>query len=203
MPLVDARETDEDVLDAFQEKARPLIDFIDGLRNIGIEKDLPIPQIAVMGDQSSGKSSVLEALSGIPFPRGAGLVTRCATQIQMGKGESWTAEACIQKSPTSVAKDECSKISKAKTPEALGALIESLTKTMCGEAQFSKDVIEINLRSPDAPDLTIIDLPGIVRTATAGQEKTVVQDVNTHTTTHHTNLCTVTCVLLRASCAWL
>ena len=30
-----------------------------------------------MGDQSSGKSSVLEALSGVPFPRGTGLVTRC------------------------------------------------------------------------------------------------------------------------------
>ena len=34
------------------------------------------PQIAVMGDQSSGKSSVLEALSGVPLPRGSGLTTR-------------------------------------------------------------------------------------------------------------------------------
>lgn len=33
-------------------------------------------QIAVMGDQSSGKSSVLEALSGVPLPRGSGLTTR-------------------------------------------------------------------------------------------------------------------------------
>lgn len=43
-------------------------------------QDMPIPQLSVMGDQSSGKSSVLEFLSGIPFPRGSGLVTRCATQ---------------------------------------------------------------------------------------------------------------------------
>ena len=36
-----------------------------------------------MGDQSSGKSSVLEAISGVPFPRGSGLVTRCPTQLTM------------------------------------------------------------------------------------------------------------------------
>lgn len=38
-----------------------------------------------MGDQSSGKSSVLEALSGVPFPRGSGLVTRCPTRLIMRK----------------------------------------------------------------------------------------------------------------------
>ncbi len=42
-------------------------------RKIGIEKEFSIPQIAVMGDQSSGKSSVLEAISSIPFPRGSGM----------------------------------------------------------------------------------------------------------------------------------
>ena len=62
--------------DALERNVRPYIDLIDKLRLIGIERDLPIPQIAVMGDQSSGKSSVLEAISGVPFPRGAGLVTR-------------------------------------------------------------------------------------------------------------------------------
>ena len=34
-----------------------------------------------MGDQSSGKSSVLESLTGFSFPRGTGLCTRYATQI--------------------------------------------------------------------------------------------------------------------------
>lgn len=34
----------------------------------------------MMGNQSSGKSSVFEFLSRVPFPRGTGLVTRCATQ---------------------------------------------------------------------------------------------------------------------------
>lgn len=39
---------------------------------IGVDKDVDLPSIAVVGDQSSGKSSVLEALSGVALPRGSG-----------------------------------------------------------------------------------------------------------------------------------
>jgi len=46
-----------------------------------------------MGDQSSGKSSVLEFLSGVPFPRGTGLVTRCATQY-VGRPARYAGHAC-------------------------------------------------------------------------------------------------------------
>jgi interferon-induced GTP-binding protein Mx1 len=35
----------------------------------------------------------------------------------------------------------------------------------------------VKLVSPDAPDLTVIDLPGIVRTATAGQANSVIDEV--------------------------
>ncbi len=74
--------------------SRSLLDLIDELRGIGVEQYYPIPQIAVMGDQSSGKSSVLEAICGVPFPRGKGLVTKCATLITMKQlplGSKWSA----------------------------------------------------------------------------------------------------------------
>jgi ABC-type uncharacterized transport system fused permease/ATPase subunit len=83
----------------YDDKVRPMLDLVDKLRHIGIEKDLPIPQVAVMGDQSSGKSSVLEAMCGIPFPRGTGLVTRCATQIIMKRallGTEWSAKVKVR-----------------------------------------------------------------------------------------------------------
>ena len=53
------------VADAFSAGVRPTLDLVDDLRKLGLQKDVPIPQIAVMGDQSSGKSSVLEAISGM------------------------------------------------------------------------------------------------------------------------------------------
>ena len=48
-----------------------MLDLIDELRMEGLSADLPLPQIVVIGDQSSGKSSTLEALSGIQLPRGS------------------------------------------------------------------------------------------------------------------------------------
>lgn len=46
---------------AFSDRdVRPWLDLVDELRAHGISQDLPLPQIAVMGDQSCGKSSVLE-----------------------------------------------------------------------------------------------------------------------------------------------
>lgn len=50
---------------------------------------------------------------------------------------------------------------------------------MCnGQANgFSSDFIAIEIKSPDCPDLTLIDLPGIVRTAVSGQSQGVITEV--------------------------
>lgn len=48
-----------------------------------------------MGDQSSGKSSVLEGLTGLPFPRDSGLCTRFPTQIVFKRSKILTTEASI------------------------------------------------------------------------------------------------------------
>ncbi len=50
---------------------RKLITIIDKLRDIGLDKHINLPRIAVLGTQSSGKSSLLESIVGIDFlPRG-------------------------------------------------------------------------------------------------------------------------------------
>jgi hypothetical protein len=48
-----------------------------------------------VGDQSSGKSSVLEGLTGLPFPRDSGLCTRFPTQIVFKRSKIQTTEASI------------------------------------------------------------------------------------------------------------
>lgn len=51
---------------------RKLINVIDELRDVGLQKYIKLPRIAVVGSQSSGKSSLLEAIVGIDFlPRGS------------------------------------------------------------------------------------------------------------------------------------
>ncbi|KAG5191405.1 P-loop containing nucleoside triphosphate hydrolase protein [Tribonema minus] len=153
-----------------EDLARPLVELPDKLRGIGLEKDVAIPQIAVIGDQSSGKSSVLEAISGIPFPRGSGLVTRCATELRMQIAETFLARAYTTEKRDAVA--------TLGTVAGVERAIAQLTEDLCGAQGFSAESIVIELAAPHVPHLTVIDLPGIVRTTTAGQAQGVIQQVD-------------------------
>jgi hypothetical protein len=65
-----------------------MLDKIDRLFACNVGDYIDLPQIVVVGDQSSGKSSVLEGLTGLPFPRDSGLCTRFATQITFRRSAS-------------------------------------------------------------------------------------------------------------------
>lgn len=88
-------QTGSSLSEGIEKDVRPWLQLAEELRSLGLDQQLAVPQIAVMGDQSSGKSSVLEALSGIPFPRGSGLVTRCPVRLVMRKSTTneWSAVA--------------------------------------------------------------------------------------------------------------
>jgi interferon-induced GTP-binding protein Mx1 len=163
----------------FSKEVRPLLDLVDTLREIGIQREISLPQIAVMGDQSSGKSSVLEAISGIPFPRGSGLVTRCPTELIMSKsaaGSAWHGELSVKWSH-SHQPPECGVLKSIdEVPAKLSRLADILTNDKSNG--FTNDSIILRITSPDSPDLTIIDLPGIVRTSTSGQTSNVIEQVN-------------------------
>lgn len=60
---------------------RKVMDIVDKLRRTGLSGIVELPQLVVCGDQSSGKSSVLEAITEIPFPRKENLCTRFATEV--------------------------------------------------------------------------------------------------------------------------
>lgn len=61
----------------YDKNIRPLLDMVDRLRTLGItDEGIELPSIVVVGDQSSGKSSVLESLASINLPRGQGIATR-------------------------------------------------------------------------------------------------------------------------------
>jgi ABC-type lipoprotein export system ATPase subunit len=69
--------------DVAQLETEALRKLIDCLFSVGCSKYVELPMIAVMGDTSCGKSSLLSALSGIEFPSSEKLTTRCPTQIIM------------------------------------------------------------------------------------------------------------------------
>ncbi|KAM4888525.1 interferon-induced GTP-binding protein Mx2-like [Thomomys bottae] len=155
-------EVDNNLCRQYEEKVRPCIDLIDSLRALGVEKDLALPAIAVIGDQSSGKSSVLEALSGVALPRGSGIVTRCPLVLQLKKlrrGEEWKAKISYLNIEVEIT-----------DPSHVEKEVNKAQKVIAGEGQgISDDLISLEVSSPHVPDLTLIDLPGITRVAVGNQ----------------------------------
>ncbi|MCJ8747865.1 hypothetical protein PDJAM_G00158420 [Pangasius djambal] len=145
-----------------RERVRPYIDLIDSLRLIGIEEDLALPAIAVIGDQSSGKSSVLEALSGVALPRGSGIVTRCPLELKLRKikcGVQW--QAVISYKEQFIEFDD---------PSLVEGYVEEAQNELAGEGVgICDELITLEIMAPDVCDLTLIDLPGIARVPVKGQ----------------------------------
>jgi GTPase SAR1 family protein len=81
-----------------------LLDKIDKLFASGVGEYVSLPQLIVVGDQSSGKSSVLEGLTGLPFPRDSDLCTRFATQIKFCRAPN--AEISVSIIPASGSSEE-------------------------------------------------------------------------------------------------
>ncbi|XP_075053378.1 interferon-induced GTP-binding protein Mx3-like [Mixophyes fleayi] len=152
--------------DTYEEKIRPCIDLIDSLRSLGVEKDLALPAIAVIGDQSSGKSSVLEALSGVTLPRGSGIVTRCPLELKLVKSKNnsgWKGKISY-----------LTIIQELENPMEVEKEIMKAQDAMAGPGVgISSALISLEVISPDVPDLTLIDLPGIARVAVGNQPKDI------------------------------
>uniref|UniRef100_A0A8C5T7W6 MX dynamin like GTPase 1 n=1 Tax=Malurus cyaneus samueli TaxID=2593467 RepID=A0A8C5T7W6_9PASS len=150
----------------YEEKIRPCIDLVDSLRALGIEKDLSLPAIAVIGDQSSGKSSVLEALSGVALPRGQGIVTRCPLELKLKRlpeGQAWQGKICYRNLALEL----------QNASEVDRAIREAQDVVAGSRGAISGELISLEIRSPDVPDLTLIDLPGIARVAVGDQPKDI------------------------------
>ncbi|XP_057188431.1 interferon-induced GTP-binding protein MxB-like [Triplophysa rosa] len=153
----------------YEEKIRPCIDIIDNLRSLGVEKDLALPAIAVIGDQSSGKSSVLEALSGVALPRGSGIVTRCPLELKMirTKEKGWHGQISYQDYSEDI-----------DDPEDVEKKIREAQDKIAGPGvSISADLISLQITSPNVPDLTLIDLPGIARVAVKGQPENIGEQI--------------------------
>ncbi|KAK1996874.1 dynamin family protein [Colletotrichum falcatum] len=172
------------------------LQIIDRLRERNIGVYLPLPQLVAVGDQSSGKSSLLESLTGIPFPRGQELCTRYATQITHRREAQQRIDIAIIPGPHA-SKDHQRKLEsyrrqvqttaqlRAEFPDVLAeanAIMGIRTvSNPAGENTFSEDILKIEKCGPNEDYLTIIDVPGIFRTTTEGvttnKDKGLVKDM--------------------------
>jgi GTP-binding protein EngB required for normal cell division len=159
---------------------RDLLDVVDNLRSHGISRYIDLPQIIVCGEQSAGKSSVLEAISGVKFPSKDNLCTRFATELILRRGPIAPIKIRIVPGPQEHrSEEELEKLNEfhvsVPTEDVqLGDVIESAKDVMGisddGKA-FSSDILRLELSGPEQPHLTLVDLPGLFTAGSRSQSE--------------------------------
>ncbi|KAG5748322.1 hypothetical protein H9Q72_011263 [Fusarium xylarioides] len=162
---------------------RSLLDLIDKLQFAQLD-DVKLPQIVVVGDQSAGKSSVLEALTGTPFPRDAGACTRFATEIRMRRAKETKLKVSIIPDKTRPYNDQARLLQwggdvTGDTP--FDAMMRDATELIAPKSipgRFAaRDILVVEKEGPDMPLLTLVDLPGLVRVANRDQSESDIQTI--------------------------
>ncbi|KAH9910677.1 P-loop containing nucleoside triphosphate hydrolase protein [Amylocystis lapponica] len=147
---------------------RALLDLINRMRNTGVQQDIDIPMIAVIGSQSAGKSSLIESISGITLPRASGTCTRCPTGCRLSHSDKpW----------------QCS-VSLHFTTDERGEPLKQVRNVTFGDPIADKAEVEERIRRAqrailnphtnylhilqgditgrDIADLSFVDLPGLI-----------------------------------------
>lgn len=143
-------------------EVRPLLDVVDRIRPYLAGEKIELPAIVVVGDQSSGKSSVLESISGVSLPRGTNIVTRCPLELQLRR-DTETYAVISRPAQVGLFGGDPSKVVSERLDrlEDIGPAIERYTAEIAGANKGVSDrPISLRVHRPDAPDLTLIDLPG-------------------------------------------
>ncbi len=148
------------------EKLIPVINKLQDVFNTVGRESIQLPQIAVIGTQSTGKSSVLENVVGKDFlPRGSGIVTRRPLVLQLvhiseteaGGSWGWGKFLHIDEKKFEDFNEICKEIAHE-------------TDRLAGENKgISNDPIRLRIFSPHVLNLTLIDLPGITRVPVGDQ----------------------------------
>ncbi|KAF8112357.1 hypothetical protein N665_0065s0125 [Sinapis alba] len=166
-------------------KAAPLgssvIPIVNKLQDIfaqlGSQSSIELPQVAVVGSQSSGKSSVLEALVGRDFlPRGNDICTRRPLVLQLlqtksksngGSDDEWGEFLHL---PNNRIYDFAE----------IRREIEAETNRLVGENKGVSDKqIRLKIFSPNVLDITLVDLPGITKVPVGDQPTDIEARIRT------------------------
>ena len=125
-------------------------------QKIGSTNELRLPQVCVIGDQSSGKSSTLEILTGIKFPVDAGMCTRCPIVVQCKKNIKLNHNIFYDRSNNNINENK------------LKDYITKVQNINLNGKKISKKEIYLQVQGPTQMNITLIDLPGIIHN---GEEK--------------------------------
>lgn len=174
--------SEEHALNQLQVEQSKLLDKIDELRNLGIGGLVELPQLIVCGNQSSGKSSVLEAISRVRFPAKGNVCTRFATEVILRRSPQARVKVSIEPGASRTDDLERARLQSFtsesfSTSDDLPDLIKKAEECMrmdggqFSTAGFSDDVLKVEIFGPEKPELSLVDLPGLYNSVSDDQNE--------------------------------
>ncbi|KAH7303290.1 putative dynamin GTPase [Stachybotrys elegans] len=185
---------------------------IEKIRANGVGDLVSLPQLVVCGDQSAGKSSVLEGLTKIPFPRQEGLCTRFPTEIILRHSETVATSIKASIRPhkstdqrTGKALSDYQKIMNDMSE--LPGVIHDVSRLMkirgyaendSGHA-FARDALRVEISGPVGLHLSVVDLPGLISVSNESQTEEDVEAVHDMVNRYLQNPRSIILAVLQAS----
>ncbi|KAI1377276.1 dynamin family protein [Hypoxylon crocopeplum] len=149
---------------------KKMIEIRNILARVGQSSTLTLPSIVVIGSQSSGKSSVLEAIVGHEFlPKGSNMVTRRPIELTLINTPDSDAEY-----------GEFSDLGLGKISDfsSIQRTLTELNQAVPDSQCVSDDPIRLSISSPNVPDLSLIDLPGYIQVVGQNQPLELKQRIS-------------------------
>lgn len=140
------------------------------LQKVGQSGSLTLPSIVVIGSQSSGKSSVLEAIVGHEFlPKGSNMVTRRPIELTLVNTPESTEEY-----------GEFPDLGLRRITDfsSIQRTLTELNLAVPDSECVSDDPIHLTVYSPNVPDLSLIDLPGYIQVVGQNQPLQLKQKIS-------------------------
>ncbi|KAI0217594.1 mitochondrial dynamin GTPase Msp1 [Massospora cicadina] len=145
----------------FSPLIRKLIEVRAILKLVDNRHQMHLPSIVVIGSQSSGKSSVLEAIVGREFlPKGSNMVTRRPIELTLVHSPELANDYGVLPQISG---------ERIHDFEEIKSHLTRLNQAVPADQCVSMDPIELKIYSPSVPDLTLIDLPGYIQVTTKDQ----------------------------------
>jgi dynamin-like GTPase MGM1, mitochondrial len=149
---------------------KKMIEIRSMLNTVGQSGALTLPSIVVIGSQSSGKSSVLEAIVGHEFlPKGSNMVTRRPIELTLINTPDAKAE---------YGEFPALGLGKITDFSQIQRTLTDLNLAVPPEVCVTDDPIQLSIYSPNVPDLSLIDLPGYIQVSGKDQPVELKQKIS-------------------------